>query len=95
MRLEAGPSVTGWSVYDAKLCCNVLGVVWVDDATAQWGGYAVPHIIVDGRLAMEFHQEDRITIYVDRKLVVFNEVEDSEDDSAKRQSNVPACLEVA
>lgn len=96
MRLDASDGHRGWSTYDAKRCCRVTGVVWVDDTTAQWGGYVEPHVIMDGRLVMEFHQEDRITIYVDRKLVVFNEVDDEESDgdSAKRQSDVPTFSEV-
>lgn len=65
-----------YQCYDAKTCRMVKQVVWVNDETAQWGRY-VSHP-VGGELLTEAVQEDRITIYVARKLVVFNEVDDSE-----------------
>lgn len=52
-------------------------VVWVNDETAQWGRYLPPK---PGAYELELKtvQEDRISIYLDRRLVVFNEADESE-----------------
>lgn len=64
--------------YDAKRCCEVVDVVAVDDQTAQWIGVVSPRqLAADGSgYITEVHQEDRITIYRDKGLVIFNEVDD-------------------
>jgi hypothetical protein len=83
MRLDARKGDTGWPCYDAKRCCMVEGVLWVDDATARW----CQLVRVPGPpfIAEVDHQEDRITIYPTRRIVIFNEIEgvgDEQDDVA-------------
>lgn len=76
MILDARKGDTGYQCYDAKTCRMVKQAVWVNDETAQWGRYVFPPI--GGELMTESVQEDRITIYASQRLVVFNEVEDTE-----------------
>jgi hypothetical protein len=92
MRLDARNGNREWLVFDVKRCRQVREVVWCDDETAQWGRHMRD---LSGRVLMRHRtvvlqtvQEDRITIYPTRKLVLFNEVDD--DDSAPEQ--VGQCL---
>lgn len=85
MMLDARLGHTHYDVYDAKRCRRVKDVVWVSTETARWGEYdrspaGMAHAYGTGFLKLIEHQEDRITIYLDRRLVVFNEVDDSSDD---------------
>lgn len=74
MILDARKGDRQYRCYDAKACRAVRGVVWVDDETAQWG-----HYVIRGReVTIKVKQEESITIYQDRKLVVFNQVDDRE-----------------
>ena len=75
--LDARKGDVHYHCYDAKTCRIVKRVVWVNDETAQWGRYLPPRLGAH-ELDLETVQEDRITIYPDRRLVVFNEVDDSE-----------------
>jgi hypothetical protein len=70
MRLDARNGDSGWPCYDAKRCCMVRRVMWVDDLDATWGELVglTQHDVVT-------HQEERITIHQSRRLVVFNEVD--------------------
>ncbi len=79
--LDARKGDIHYHCYDAKTCRMVKVVVWVDDETAQWGRYLPPKPGAY-ELDLETVQEDRITIYLDRRLVVFNEVDDSEQAQA-------------
>lgn len=67
-----------WTVYDAKRCQSVKNVVWVNDETAQWAGYIKPYVVVGHDLLLTIQQEDRITIYPEKRLVIFNEIETEE-----------------
>jgi hypothetical protein len=74
MKLDARKGDSGWPCYDAKRCCMVERVLWVDDETAQWGELTLsqaPPFLID-----IVHKEERITIYPSRRLVIFNEVDD-------------------
>lgn len=74
-------------VYDAKTCRMVKDVVWLNDATAQWGRWVLPPRPGACELVIEVVQEDRITIYPARALVIFNEVDDNEP-AARRETTV-------
>lgn len=76
MRLDARRGHRNWFVWDVKRCRPVKYCVWCDDETAQWGGFVQPFVPdLGGALLLETHQEDRITIYPERRLVLFNEVD--------------------
>lgn len=56
-------------------------MVWCDDEKAQWGEYARPLVLLsDSSAAMLVHQEQRIRILADRKLVLVNPLDDHEDE---------------
>jgi hypothetical protein len=79
MILDARRGDTGYTVYDAKRCLFVSNdCLWVDSDTAQWGRMDRQASRSLCEPETEIMQEDRITIYLDHKLVVFNEVEDGE-----------------
>ena len=87
MRLDARKGHYPWNCWDAKRCCAPEHVVWVDDETAQWGQYIKQDrefIRVNGRVRIDVHQEDKITIYPDRRLVVFNEIPDCGDEAERK-----------
>ena len=66
-----------WYLYDVKRCQKVQSAVWVNDETAQWGQYT--RTTYGGEWIIETRQEDRISIYPSRRLVLFNEVDDASD----------------
>lgn len=75
MRLDARSGQCGQHlVWDVRKCREVKNVVWVDDESAQWGEYT--GAITNFELNITTHQEDRITIYRERRLVLFNEIDD-------------------
>jgi len=86
MILHALNGDVGWSVYDSKRCCEVVGVQWVNSDTAQWG--QIRMITMFG-LVVDVDtvpiQEERITIYPDRMLVIFNEVADNTDQTVEKE----------
>lgn len=82
MKLDARKGDTGWYVFDCARCCPVESVVWCDEETARWGH--VPPPGSDG-CALTVHQEHRIRIYPERRLVLFNEVELDDEDAALSQ----------
>jgi hypothetical protein len=90
MRLDARKGDVDWSVYDAKRCCMVKHVVWLDDETATWAEL----VIVKRRPFLELilRQEDRITIYPSRRLVIFNGIDGVEDEQVRDEQpiGVPA-----
>lgn len=63
--------------------------VWCDDQTAEWGGTTSPPTIRNGELVLEMHREDRITIYPDKRTVLFNEVDDLEHEPLRLQQDAP------
>jgi hypothetical protein len=73
MRLDARNGDSGWPCYDAKRCCMVQRVMWVDDLDATWG--ELVGLTQRGSFNVVTHQEERITIHQSRRLVVFNEVD--------------------
>jgi hypothetical protein len=78
MRLDANNGDRDWPCYDARHCCMVPYVLWVDDATATWGQLVK-------RMGPPFleevvRKENRITIYQSRRLVVFNEIDGVNDE---------------
>jgi hypothetical protein len=75
MRLDARKGDTGWQVYDAKRCRKLEFVVWLDNSDATWGEFDDN---VPGRVIVR--QEDRITIYQSRRLVIFNEIDGVNDE---------------
>ena len=79
MRLDAREGHTNYFVYDTKSCREVREAVWVDDTLAQWGRY-LPYNGVTGLLT-EAVQEDRVTIYMEKHLVIFNEVDEETPDT--------------
>jgi hypothetical protein len=88
MRLDAQNGDTGWQCYDAKHCRMVPHVVWVDDETATWGcmtGATTPFDWI-----IETVQEDRISIYPSRRLVIFNEIDDKQTSELK--ASMPVLL---
>ena len=85
MRLDARKGDIGWPCYDAKRCRMVPLVVWVDDADATWGEW-----VRDPFPNTRTHQENRITIYPSRKLVIFNEVDDDVEEQAAQALEVVA-----
>lgn len=82
-----------YRVYNAKTCTVVTNAVWVDDESAQWGRYVQPFTDIGGRLAVESVQEERIAIYPDRLLVVFNEVEDHWGDECRMLRGGPVTMD--
>lgn len=68
MRLDARKGDVGWYVFDCARCRPVESVVWCDDETARWG-----YLLL--RNAILVRQEQRISIYPQRRLVLFNEIE--------------------
>jgi hypothetical protein len=86
MRLDARQGDTGWPCYDAKRCRMVENVLWVDDQTARWGEMKTIYWDVE-------HQEERITIYPSRRLVIFNQVDDSHDAGEQVADAVTRLLE--
>lgn len=83
MRLDAHKGDRDWSCYDAKRCRMVKDAVWVDDSDATWG----MAVLRPPNLDIDTVQEERITIYPSRKLVVFNEIDDQ---GAKDESEADA-----
>lgn len=71
-----------WSLYDIKRCRRVECAVWVNDETAQWGHYT--GTTFTGEWLIETIQEDRISIYPSRRLVLFNEVDDANDTTTEQ-----------
>jgi hypothetical protein len=85
MRLDSRSGDRDYVCYDAKQCCVVKGVVWVDSETARWARYdmsaaGIARAHATGHLTQIEQQEQRISIYIDRRLVVFNEVDDNSGD---------------
>ena len=72
-----------WYLYDIKRCRKVECAVWVNDETAQWGRYTGCTIAWEWEI--ETRQEDRISIYPSRRLVLFNEVDDASDTTTERR----------
>lgn len=91
MRLDARKGDHGYTIWDAKRCREIKRfVMWVDDETAQWGqvfGF------VDGVPVETTVQEDRITIYLSRKLIIFNEVDLGEPELSDVVASVPRAVE--
>jgi hypothetical protein len=88
MRLDSRAGERGWHCYDAKRCCMVHQVVWVEEETATWGrlvSVPYPPFLTDKVI-----REERITIHHSRRLVVFNEIEDSSEDEIMREIEVAA-----
>lgn len=77
MILDARKGDINYHCYDAKACRMVKDVVWVDDETAQWGRYL--GLVIAGQFSIGTVQEERITIHKEHRLVIFNEVDDSEN----------------
>lgn len=85
MRLDARLGDRHWYVWDVKRCRHVRECVWCDEESAQWGGFRQPYQAdLHGELALDVHQEERIRIYPDRKLVLFNEVDDPAQDELQQ-----------
>lgn len=78
MRLDARKGDTQFRLYDAKRCIVPQQVVWVDTETAQWGQTDYEASRLNHAHETVTIQEDSITVYVDLKLIVFNEVEDDQ-----------------
>ena len=72
-----------WYLYDIKRCRKVECAVWVNDETAQWGRYT--GCTIAWEWVIETRQEDRISIYPSRRLVLFNEVDDASDTTTERR----------
>ena len=72
-----------WYLYDIKRCRKVECAVWVNDETAQWGRYTGCTIAWEWEI--ETRQEDRISIYPSRRLVLFNEVDDASDTTTEQR----------
>ena len=87
MRLDARKGDVGWPCYDAKRCCMVDHVVWIDDQTATWCELvkrADPPFIDE-----IVRQEERITIYPSRRLVIFNGIKGADDEEDQVTSGTP------
>lgn len=99
MRLDARKGDTGWNLWDVERCIVPKGVVWVDDETAQWGAHdkdsegAFSYLVLYGEWSLITHQEKRIAIYPDRKLILFNPVADNESQSIAEYFRVPVTVE--
>jgi hypothetical protein len=96
MRLDARTGDTGWYVFDCAKCRPVEEVVWCDEETARWGQVLrdVPFVSHGTRLpfdALLVRQEQRIRIYPERRLVLFNEVELDDEDTAITTTEEHAC----
>lgn len=76
MILDARQGHVDYFVFDVKRMIEPRCVLWVNDETAQWGQIVEPTTVFNGELNTVRNQEDRITIYLDRKLILFNEVDD-------------------
>lgn len=88
MRLDARFGHRGYQCFDMKRCRIVRDVVWVDDVTAQWGMYQRPFVVEPSNLLrMSVHQEERIQILLDAKLILFNPIEGCEP------TDIPATIE--
>lgn len=82
MRLDARKGDYPYNVYHAERCEMLKTVVWVDDETHQWGEHArnaAGHIVIVANDAlMVTHQEKKIVIYLDRRLIIINPVADDQ-----------------
>jgi hypothetical protein len=94
VKLDARNGDTGWPCYDAKRCHMVENVLWVNSGDATWGelvgfdgGPRAPVPVV------ATHQEERITIYPSRRIVIFNEVDDGADGGEQEPAAVARPLE--
>lgn len=76
VRLDARKGDTRFRLYDAKRCLVPQGVVWVDTETAQWGQTDYEASRLSHSHETVTIQEESITVYLDKQLIVFNEVED-------------------
>lgn len=91
MRLDARAGDMGWFVFDVKRLRAVPEAVWVDDQSARWGAYAFPSLSI----SLVELQEERIRIYPEKRLVMFNEVDDENDAHSSITSTVPETPHVA
>lgn len=94
MRLDARVGHTGFTIYDAKRCGAVPNVRWVDSDSANWGEIDVSDsgrafAILYGDLPEIVHQEERISIYLERKLIIFNEVDLDDDEDVEAENTLP------
>ena len=90
MRLDARHGDFYWFVFDVKRCRKVRECVWCDDQTAEWGSLRRPiDLAPDGSLATDTHREERITIYPEKRTVLFNEVDDPVQEPSQVQEQAP------
>lgn len=82
MRIDSRDGATGYRIYDAKRCCNVEHVIWVDTRTAKWGEIDHKETRLNRRLVVRTVQEERITVYPQSKLIIFNEIADDSPSDA-------------
>jgi hypothetical protein len=85
MILDARQGHVDFFVFDVKRMLVPRCVVWVNDETAQWGQIVEPMTVFNDELNTVRRQEDRITIYLERKLILFNEVDDQEPAAQEAQ----------
>lgn len=78
MRLDARNGDTQFRLYDAKRCLVPERVVWIDTDTAQWGQSDIEASRLSQNHETITIQEDSITVYLDKRLIIFNEVEDDQ-----------------
>jgi len=76
MRLDArnGNPDMSYTVYHAEQCRKLLGVVWADDETHQYGQYAGNHSFLESRITTI--QARRITIDTANRFITINPIED-------------------
>ncbi len=78
MRLDARDGAGhDWRLWDCERMIEPKFIVWVDDATAQYGRYKNHH------LDIEVGQVKRIEIRPEAKLILFNPIDDAMDSVTK------------
>lgn len=83
MILDADRGDTGWYVWDCERCLKMRWIVWLNDETAEFVVVVVNFAgsLVrgnDGGVLRERKQARRIDIYPEKKLVLFNQIEDED-----------------
>lgn len=87
MILDARKGDVDYFVYDVKRMVRPQNVLWVNDQTAQWAQTITPYVFLQGQLASTVHQEEKITIHLAKKIVLFNEVDDQDPADADKKEN--------
>ena len=84
--LDARKGDHGWTVFDVARCARVEAVIWVRPGPLLWSGWRTQlemrlFRIEHGTLSEPpIHRENKITVYPERRLVLFNEVDDTATD---------------